>query len=101
MGQGSILRPDHWSTSYDSLLQLEVPNESYLVEYIEDAQKVEQAEFILEMVMPRVSRCITEHEISLGMEKTEVVFLTKECLFKLVKSWSCCSGRCNTSALSS
>lgn len=82
--QGSILGPDLWNIAYDSLLRLEMPDECVLVGYADDvatliaARTVEQAQIRLNMVMLLVSNWMTSHGLSLALQKTEVVLLTKK-----------------------
>lgn len=67
----------------DRLLRLEVADESYLVGYVEDVtvlvvgNTVGEAQRTLRMLMWQVSRWMTEHGLSLALEKTEVVVLGK------------------------
>ena len=83
VAQGSILGPDLWNASYDSLLRLDMPEESRLVGYADDVaalvagRTVEQAQSRLGILMRRVSGWMTAHGFNLALEKTEVVILTR------------------------
>ena len=82
--QGSILGPDLWNLSYDSLLRLEMPDETQLVGYADDvasliaARDVDQAKLKLRTVMDTVSEWMRVHGLSLALNKTEIVVLTKK-----------------------
>ena len=82
--QGSILGPDLWNVSYDSLLRLDMPDESLLVGYADDvaaliaARNVDQANLKLGLVMARVNAWMAAHGLSLAISKTEIVVLTKK-----------------------
>lgn len=82
--QGSILGPDLWNVSYDSLLRIEMPDETRLVGYADDvaalvaARNVEEAKLKLETVMLRVNEWMQDHGLSLAISKTEIVVLTKK-----------------------
>ena len=84
VAQGSILGPDLWNATYDSLLKLDMPEESRLVGYADDVaalvagRTVEQAQSRLGILMRRVSGWMTTHGFNLALEKTEVVILTKK-----------------------
>lgn len=81
--QGSILGPDLWNASYDSLLRLEMPADVSLVGYADDvavvitARSSEIAQLKLNQVMRRVSFWMKEHGLELAILKTEIVLLTK------------------------
>lgn len=82
--QGSVLGPDLWNVSYDSLLRLEMPEESCLVGYADDvaalvaARTVDQAQIKLNRVMRLVNNWMESHGLTLALGKTEVVVLTKK-----------------------
>lgn len=82
--QGSILGPDLWNATYDSLLQTEMPEGMSLVAYADDvavlvsARTVELAQIQLNRVMRRVSGWMSKHHLALALEKTDIVMLTKK-----------------------
>lgn len=82
--QGSILGPDLWNISYDSLLRTEMPEETRLVGYADDvaaliaARDVELAQIKLNEVMRIVNDWMRAHGLSLAVSKTEIVVLTKK-----------------------
>lgn len=82
--QGSILGPDLWNVTYDSLLRTEMPDESFLVGYADDvaavvsARNVNQAEIKLDRIMRSVLAWMTKHGLTLALNKTEIVVLTKK-----------------------
>lgn len=81
--QGSILGPDLWNISYDSLLRLEMPRDVFLVGYADDvaavivSRNLDLAQLSLNQVMRRVNEWMEQHGLSLAMAKTEIVLLTK------------------------
>jgi len=87
--QGSILGPDLWNVSYDSLLRLDMPDETLLVGYADDvaalvsARTVEHAQLKLQTVMRRVDEWMRDHGLSLALGKTEIVVLTKKRIPKI------------------
>lgn len=82
--QGSILGPDLWNVSYDSLLREEMPEETRLVGYADDvmaliaARDVTQAQLKLNRVMRTINNWMARHGLSLALSKTEIVILTKK-----------------------
>lgn len=82
--QGSILGPDLWNVSYDSLLRLKMPKDTFLVGYADDvaavivARSTELAQFSLNQVMRQVNGWMEQHGLSLATAKTEIVLLTKK-----------------------
>lgn len=81
--QGSILGPDLWNVSYDSVLRMEMPDDVYLVGYADDlaaivvARDVEDAQRRLNQAMRRVAAWMEDHGLQLATEKTEIAFLTE------------------------
>ncbi|CAK9829635.1 hypothetical protein ANTRET_LOCUS6938 [Anthophora retusa] len=81
--QGSVLGPDLWYAFYDSLLRLEMPEETVLIGYADDvaafvaARTVEQAQRNLNRTMVRVNAWMEGHGLSLALNRTEIVILTK------------------------
>lgn len=81
--QGSILGPDIWNYTYDSILRQEMPEGSFLVGYADDiaavikARNVELAQIRLNQVMRRVTSWLNEHGLQLALAKTEILLLTK------------------------
>lgn len=84
VAQGSILGPDLWNITYDSLLRLDMPEESMLVGYADDvaaliaARDVYQAQIKLNRVMRTISNWMESSGLELALNKTEVVVLTKQ-----------------------
>ena len=82
--QGSVLGPDLWNLAYDSLLKLEVLEETILVGYVDNvavlisAKSVERAQEKINQLMLRVGDWFRTHCLSLALGKTEVVILTKK-----------------------
>lgn len=82
--QGSVLGPDLWNAAYDSLLRSSMPDECQLVGYADDvallvaARNVEQAQFKLNQAMRIISTWMEAHGLSLALDKTEIVVLTKK-----------------------
>lgn len=82
--QGSILGPDLWNVAYDDLLRQQMPEESLLVGYADDvavliaARDLELAQLKLNQVMRVVNSWMEDHGLSLALNKTEVVILTKK-----------------------
>ncbi|CAB0007882.1 unnamed protein product [Nesidiocoris tenuis] len=82
--QGSILGPTLWNAAYDGLLRLEMPEEVTLVGYADDVAAVilgrtlESAQIKLERVMRRVGEWMSDHGLSLALQKTEVVIITRK-----------------------
>ena len=82
--QGSILGPDLWNISYDDVLRIEMPDETYLSGYADDilavirARDTESAQNKLSMIMRRVSIWMENHGLALTMEKTELVVVTRK-----------------------
>lgn len=83
VAQGSILGPDLWNATYDSLLRLEMPPNASLVAYADDVvaeiveRTAELAQLTLNQVMRQVNRWMTVHGLSLALAKTEIVILTR------------------------
>nr|AMS38369.1 hypothetical protein [Bactrocera tryoni] len=82
--QGSILGPDLWNISYDAILKLEMPDESYLIGYADDiaavitARDTEEARRKLNQVMIRTQAWLDSHNLQLATEKTELLLLTNK-----------------------
>lgn len=82
--QGSILGPDLWNISYDDILCMEMPENSFLVGYADDvaavitARDTESAQRTLNQVMRKTMSWMEDHGLALATEKTEVVLLTKK-----------------------
>lgn len=81
--QGSILGPDLWNITYDEILRIEMPDDTYLVGYADDiaavitARNTEEAKRKLNQVMLRTRFWLEAHGLSLATEKTELILLTK------------------------
>lgn len=82
--QGSILGPDLWNVLYDSLLRMEMPDNTSLVGYADDvaaiitAREMEEVQTRLNQVMRRVNGWMNKHGLELAAAKTEIVILTKK-----------------------
>ena len=82
--QGSILGPDLWNITYDEILRIEMPDDTYLVGYADDiaavitARNTEEAQRKLTQVMLRTRSWLEDHGLSLATEKTELILLTKK-----------------------
>lgn len=82
--QGSILGPDLWNVSYDEILHIEMPDDTYLVGYADDiaavitARDTEEAQRKLNQVMLRTQAWLDSHGLKLATEKTELLLLTKK-----------------------
>lgn len=82
--QGSILGPDLWNASYDGVLRVDVPEETVLVGYADDiaaliaARDIEEAQLKLNKVMRAVNDWMGDHGLSLALNKTEIVIITKK-----------------------
>lgn len=82
--QGSVLGPDLWNVSYDSLLRLQMPLTAFLVGYADDVAAVitsatpELAQLTLNQVMRRVNAWMADHGLQLAISKTEIVMLTRK-----------------------
>lgn len=81
--QGSILGPDLWNVSYDDILRIEMPQETFLVGYADDiaavisARDTEEAERKLRQIMIRTQTWLDAHGLSLATQKTELLLLTR------------------------
>lgn len=82
--QGSILGPDLWNIVYDSLLRMEMPEETRLVAYADDVaaliadRTIAGAQLKLNQVMRKIEWWMEERGLSLALQKTEIVVLTKK-----------------------
>lgn len=81
--QGSILGPDLWNISYDEILRIEMPGDTFLVGYADDiaavisARDSEEAKRKLRQVMIRTMAWLDSHGLRLATQKTEVLLLTR------------------------
>lgn len=82
--QGSVLGPDLWNATYDSLLRTEMPESAFLVAFADDvaavitARNVQLAQLKLNQVMRNVSGWMSDHGLQLATAKTEIVLLTRK-----------------------
>lgn len=80
--QGSILGPELWNISYDEILHIEMPSETYLVGYADDiaavitARTMVEAQSKLNQVMLRTKLWLDSHNLKLATEKTELLIIT-------------------------
>lgn len=81
--QGSILGPALWNVSYDDILRIEMPENTFLVGYADDiaaviqARNTEDAERRLRQVMIRTKSWLHDHGLELATQKTELLLLTR------------------------
>lgn len=82
--QGSILGPELWNISYDDILHIEMPSDTYLVGYADDiaaviaARNMEEAQSKLNQVMLRTKLWLDSHSLKLATEKTELLIITRK-----------------------
>lgn len=82
--QGSILGPDLWNISYDEILKIDMPENTFLVGYADDiaaviqARNTEDAQRRLRQVMIRTKTWLESRGLQLAMHKTELVLLTRQ-----------------------
>ena len=82
--QGSMLGPNLWNASHDSILHLQMPEGCFLIRYADDvaavisARDVDAVQMRLGQVTSRVSRLMAERGLELALTKTEIVLLTKK-----------------------
>lgn len=81
--QGSILGPDLWNVSYDEILRIDMPQDTFLVGYADDiaaviqARNTEEAQRRLRQVMIRTKAWLHSHGLELATHKTELLLLTR------------------------
>jgi len=81
--QGSILGPDLWNDTYDSILDMKMPEDSHLVAFADDvaavivARDTTKAQRKLNAVMTQVQTWLRDHGLKLAAEKTELLLLTR------------------------
>lgn len=81
--QGSILGPDLWNVSYDGILKMQMPEDSFLVGYADDiaavvtARNTIEAQRKLRQVMIRAKNWLESHGLQLATHKTELLLLTR------------------------
>lgn len=81
--QGSVLGPVLWNVSYDGILNLEMPENTFLIGYADDiaavitARNIEDAQRRLRQVMIRTRTWLDSHGLELATHKTELLLLTK------------------------
>lgn len=81
--QGSILGPDLWNVSYDEILKIEMPADTFLVGYADDiaavikARDTNEAQMKLRQVMIRTRTWLKDHGLELATQKTELLLLTR------------------------
>lgn len=81
--QGSILGPDLWNASYNEILRIEMPADTFLVGYADDiaavikARSTAEAQGKLRQVMIRTRAWLSAHGLELAMHKTELLLLTR------------------------
>lgn len=81
--QGSILGPDLWNASYDEILRIDMPADTFLVGYADDvaavikARTTDEAQGKLRQVMIRTRAWLNDHGLELATQKTELLLLTR------------------------
>ncbi|KAM8707458.1 hypothetical protein ACLKA7_011527 [Drosophila subpalustris] len=81
--QGSILGPDLWNDTYDSILEMRMPDDTHLVAFADDVAAVivsrdtTEAQRKLNVVMVQVQAWLRDHGLKLAAEKTELLLLTR------------------------
>lgn len=81
--QGSILGPDLWNATYDEILRIEMPADTFLVGYADDiaavirARSISEAQGRLRQVMIRTGAWLSAHGLQLATQKTELLLLTR------------------------
>lgn len=81
--QGSILGPDLWNISYDEILRIEMPQDTFLVGYADDIAAVikgrstEEVKRKLRQVMIRTKSWLGDHGLQLATHKTELLLITR------------------------
>ena len=84
IAQGSILGPDLWNITYDSILRLDMPEDTKLIGYADDialvivGRNAEMAQTALNIAMRRIRGWMNDHSLSLADQKTEIVVLTRK-----------------------
>lgn len=82
--QGSILGPDLWNISYDEILNMEMPQDTFLVGYADDiaavikARSMDEAKRKLNQVMIRTRMWLNAHGLQLAAHKTEILLITRK-----------------------
>lgn len=80
--QGSILGPELWNSSYEDILDMEIPDDSTIIDFTDDVVveintlDLEEAQLILTLVMRRINFWMEKHSLSLSLHKTEIIILT-------------------------
>ncbi|KAK9702477.1 Reverse transcriptase (RNA-dependent DNA polymerase) [Popillia japonica] len=81
--QGSIVGPDLWTILYDNLLRIQMPEEVTGVGCADDiavlisVRDVDAAQLKLNQAMRKIESRMQRHGLSLALNKTEIVILTK------------------------
>lgn len=88
--QGSVLGPELWNVTYDGILQMIMPEDTFLVGYADDveavviARNVEELQMELNQVMRRVNFRMKNHGLETAVTKTEIVLLSKKRIDNLI-----------------
>lgn len=84
MPQGSVLGPLLWNITYDKILNVEIPDDCYIICYTDDTllvaitDNVSEAVACVELTTARLAREIEEIGLKLAAKKTEaIVFMPR------------------------
>ena len=81
--QRSILAPDLWNATYDDILRIEMPEDTFLVGYTYDfatvirGRSIDEVQRRLRQVMLRTKSWLQYQGLQLAMHKRELLLLTK------------------------
>ncbi|KAM8702201.1 hypothetical protein ACLKA7_001893 [Drosophila subpalustris] len=77
--QGSILGPDLWNDTYDTILEMRMPDDNHLVAFADDvvSRDTTEAHRKLNVVMVQVQAWLRDHGLKLAAEKTELLLLKR------------------------
>ena len=83
MPQGSELRSPIWNVLYDGLLRQPLPDGVSMVAYADNValivvvKSIEEVRYLRDTAIEVVGDWLNDHELNLGAEKIEVVFITQ------------------------
>lgn len=79
--QGSVLGPTLWNVAYDSVLSLQLPEETETLAYADDlaiivrSRTIEQLETRSNRALDRIARWMNNHKLALAPQKSEGIML--------------------------